>query len=238
MGITQGKGRTAIDYLDLILKAQSNDSSARNQLIDLNYDWITKLANKYVALCNSVVEKRDLHSEAVLAFTHAVNKYDPSRGAQLRTYASTWIRNNITEYLIRNLRSYNIPLDLGKKLNALNKNVDNKELGSTNIQNDAMVLKQADIELDSIDQNSYKCEFFASDNLISLEEKAATLNLIRRTLDVRKADFPREAEAISLYYGLEGTEMNLREIGEVFEVSKARAGAIVKSGIKHLQKSL
>lgn len=219
----------------LVEQSQKGCLKSRNTLISKNYAFIHSVARKYYGLCNSIIEIDDLVNESFLWFIHAVNKYDNKKGASLLSYSSVWIRSGLTEYLIKFSRSYNIPLDLGKKLNALNKSLQPDDTDNSKCK----ALCQRDIEFDN-KANELELIFEATSTGFSLskEEQIEALDDLESKMFPQMNQHKSDIRAVYLKYGLLGKGQTLQEIGVEFDVSKQRAHALVKNGLNNIRAQL
>ncbi len=71
------------------------------RLIKANLRLVVKIARSH---CHAQSDVRDLIQEGNLGLVHAVERFDPSRGVKLGSYASWWIRAYILKYTIENWR--------------------------------------------------------------------------------------------------------------------------------------
>lgn len=92
----------------LIERAQKGDERASQLLVSENLGFIRYESNKWyhqyskrAYLAYFEEEECDCFQIGVLAFIHAINKYDLSSSSKLTSYASLWIRQNIQCYFER-----------------------------------------------------------------------------------------------------------------------------------------
>jgi len=71
------------------------------RLVTANLRLVVKIARGH---CNAQSDIRDLIQEGNLGLVHAVERFDPSRGVKLSSYAAWWIRAFIFKYTIENWR--------------------------------------------------------------------------------------------------------------------------------------
>lgn len=80
--------------------AQSHDMDARNKLVEANLGLVVKMARKaahdYAA---SGAKFDDLVQEGTKGLMHAIDKFDPSRGFRLSTYAQNWIGDSMETHI-------------------------------------------------------------------------------------------------------------------------------------------
>ncbi len=89
------ENRCASEYV------KGRDPRLAERLVKANLRLVVKIARRH---CHSQTDIRDLIQEGNLGLVHAVEKFDPSRGVKLSSYASWWIRAYILKYTIENWR--------------------------------------------------------------------------------------------------------------------------------------
>lgn len=99
----------------LINDAQGDDpiasEIARNTLIESNLRLVLYIAKRY---SNSTVPFEDLIQEGNLGLFKAIEKFDTSSGNKFSTYATWWIRQNITRYISNQSRTIHIPIKMSE----------------------------------------------------------------------------------------------------------------------------
>jgi RNA polymerase sigma-32 factor len=89
------ENRCASEYV------RGRDPLWAERLVKANLRLVVKIARQH---CHSPTDIRDLIQEGNLGLIHAVEKFDPSRGVKLSSYASWWIRAYIFKYTMDNWR--------------------------------------------------------------------------------------------------------------------------------------
>jgi RNA polymerase sigma-32 factor len=79
----------------------TGDARLAERLVNANLRLVVKIAREYAGVQASIP---DLVQEGNFGLLRAVEKYDPSRGIKLCTYAAWWIRAYILRFLIDNHR--------------------------------------------------------------------------------------------------------------------------------------
>src|SRR5882762_10147939 len=82
--------------IELAAKIRSGNDKARALMINSNLRLVVTIAQDYANLGLPLL---DLISEGNIGLMTAVNRFDPSKGAKLSTYASWWIRQSIKRAL-------------------------------------------------------------------------------------------------------------------------------------------
>lgn len=88
------------EELELIKRAQKGDQSATDELFIAHFQLIQFLASQKARnYANKYNLEKDLFSEGVIGFLKALEKFNPSTGNRLATYADKFIKGAISAYL-------------------------------------------------------------------------------------------------------------------------------------------
>lgn len=90
---------------DLALQIQTGDRSAAELLVSRNEGYLTDLARNYSAWC----ELEDLKQEGAMALLAAAERFDPSYGTKLLTYATPAIEAAMADCAARSSFSLSVP---------------------------------------------------------------------------------------------------------------------------------
>lgn len=97
---------------DLIRRAQAGDERARTTLIECNLRLVVYVARRYQS---SSLSLEDLIQEGVLGLVDAIERFDPSGGNSLSSYAVPWIRLRVGRSVYRMGRLIRLP-ERGERL--------------------------------------------------------------------------------------------------------------------------
>jgi RNA polymerase primary sigma factor len=99
--------------IELAGKIKKGDGAAREQMINANLRLVVTIAHDYTNLGLPLL---DLISEGNIGLTKAVERFDPSKGARLSTYAMWWIKQSIKCALANQSKTIRLPVHLVDKL--------------------------------------------------------------------------------------------------------------------------
>ena len=100
--------------------------NARKLLINCNLRWVIRLAKQYMTrLPYNKIPFLDLIQEGNIGLMKAVEKFDPSKGYKLSTYATWWIRQTISRYIGENGTAIRIPSHLDEKVRRVSRISEN-----------------------------------------------------------------------------------------------------------------
>ena len=127
---------TTEEEKNLAARIANGDEEARNRLIRGNLRLVVKIAHDFK---NNGLPIQDLISEGNIGLMRAVDKFDPSKGAKLSSYAAWWIKQamrralNLQTRIIRTptqsaLKISKILMSRTKLLNELGREPTDKEI--------------------------------------------------------------------------------------------------------------
>ena len=237
---------------ELSRAAQKGDEKALTQLIEANLRFVVSVAKGYR---NRGLSFLDLINEGNLGLMKAARTFDPARGVRFVSYAVWWIRQSILQALAEQSRIVRLPLNRVGSLNKISKTfseleqkyerepspdelaevldvttaevVDTLKISGRHVSMDApFVQGEENSLLDVLENDS---EATPDSGLIndSLRKE------VQRALSTLTQ---READVITLYFGLNGEHaMTLEEIGEKFNLTRERVRQIKEKAIRRLR---
>jgi RNA polymerase primary sigma factor len=99
--------------IELAAKIKKGDAAARERMINSNLRLVVTIAHDYVNLGLPLL---DLISEGNIGLTKAVERFDPTKGAKLSTYAMWWIKQSIKRALANQSKMIRLPVHLVDKI--------------------------------------------------------------------------------------------------------------------------
>ena len=99
---------TLAEEEELTRLAQAGDQNAKQRLVECNLRFVISVAKPFI---HQGVSLEDLIMEGNLGLINAIERFDPTRGFKLSTYAVWWIRQSILHALADKGRSVRLPLN-------------------------------------------------------------------------------------------------------------------------------
>src|ERR1043165_5066046 len=112
--IGQTKLITPQEEIELAKRIQKGDDAAREEMIKANLRLVVKIARDYEEYGLPLL---DLINEGNIGLMKAVERFDPTKGAKLSTYASWWIKQAIRRALANQSKTIRLPVHVGDKIN-------------------------------------------------------------------------------------------------------------------------
>ena len=236
-------------------KIAKGDDEARQKLINSNLRLVVKIAHDFKGLGLPLL---DLISEGNMGLMRAVEKFDPSRGAKLSSYAAWWIKQAMRRALANQPKVIRIPVQSACKISkiqaARQKLTDElgreptdkeiaKEVGFTERTVTGLRLGHAaTISLQDPIQNGDDGEYHdiipdektkAPDHIIQDEET------INHTMELVKQLDERERTILTLRFGLDGSKAKtLEEVSKAIGRTRERVRQIQNQALEKLRKLL
>jgi RNA polymerase primary sigma factor len=104
---------TPAEEIELAAKIKKGDREARALMISSNLRLVVTIAQDYANLGLPLL---DVIGEGNIGLMIAVDRFDPSKGAKLSTYAAWWIRQAIKRALSNQSKTIRLPVHLGDKI--------------------------------------------------------------------------------------------------------------------------
>ena len=249
------KDTSEIDKEDITLWKKykaSGDSKMRDALILKYAPFVKYVAGRMAVNLPNNVEYEDLVSYGVFGLMDAIEKYDPERAVQFKTYAKTRIRGAILDELRvldwtpRSVRQKAKRLEkayaeLESQLGREAKDEEVAEYLEITVQELQKLLEETRqslvLSLDENDPNSdqpgqSRLNFFEDLNTLTPEQKATGKEVKKMLAESINKLNDRERLVITLYYF---EELTSKEIGSILGVSDSRVSQLHTKAILRLR---
>ena len=107
---------TPEEEVELAARIRHGDKDARAKLIRSNLRLVVKIAHDFKGLGLPFL---DLIQEGNIGLMRAVEKFDPSKGAKLSSYAAWWIKQSMRRALANQARTIRIPVQSASKISKI-----------------------------------------------------------------------------------------------------------------------
>jgi RNA polymerase primary sigma factor len=225
---------------------------ARRKLIGANYRLVMSIAKHYQGLG---VPLLDLIQEGNLGLMRAVDRFDPSRGWRLSTYATWWIRQAVGRAAMDQSRAIRLPIHTQERLRQVERNVRSLEQSlqrhptleevadATGMVPDGLkklwenALPIASLEEPIGESEDTTLGWTLEDPDAPSPEEAAASSMLREEVE-RALDTlpPRHAMILRLRFGLRDGRMHtLAQIAERLGVSRERVRQLESEALNRLR---
>jgi RNA polymerase primary sigma factor len=244
---------TPAEEIVLAARIKKGDRKARATMIKANLRLVVKIAHDY---SNFGLPLLDLISEGNIGLMKAVERFDPKKGGKLSTYAAWWIKQSIKRALANQAKTIRLPVHLVDKISKMRRAA--MELGESlgREPTDAELAtklhvptaKVAQLRTISIrpasldapigeDDATEFSEIVGDDNALTPFELLRDKTLRQDISEILSEIEPREAEILTLRFGLDGNKpQTLEEVGRKFNVTRERVRQIQNLALDKLRR--
>ncbi|AMM52180.1 RNA polymerase sigma factor rpoD [Rufibacter sp. DG15C] len=243
---------TPDEEVTLAQRIKEGDQFALEKLTKANLRFVVSVAKQYQ---NQGLSLGDLINEGNLGLIKAAKRFDETRGFKFISYAVWWIRQSILQALAEQSRIVRLPLNRVGSLNKISKSfseLEQKFEREPSPEEIAEVLELTTAEVvDTLKISGRHVSVDAPfvqgeenrllDVLENEDEESPDTGLMNDSLrkEVQRALSTltkREADVITLYFGLNGEHsLTLEEIGEKFNLTRERVRQIKEKAIRRLR---
>ncbi len=241
--------------IELAAKIKKGDAAAREQMINSNLRLVVTIAHDYANLGLPLL---DLISEGNIGLTKAVERFNPTKGAKLSTYAMWWIKQSIKRALANQSKTIRLPVHLVDKVakvrrvslqmsDELGREPTNDELGEEiGIPSDKVArLKSVGIRPASLDAPIGDDDSTKFGEMIGDEEAQTPFELLRDKNLRGEVDGlievldGREKKIISQRFGLDGGKpKTLEDVAKHFGITRERIRQVQNIALAKLRRAL
>lgn len=243
---------TADEEVELTKRIKAGDQVALEKLTKANLRFVVSVAKQYQS---GSLTLGDLINEGNVGLIKAAKRFDETRGFKFISYAVWWIRQSIMQALAEQSRIVRLPLNRVGTINKITKaysELEQKFEREPSPEELAEVLEVSPNEIvDTMKVSgrhvSMNAPFIQGEEnglLDVLEDESEEtpdsgliLDSLRREIQRTLSTLTqREADVISLYFGLNGVSpMTMEEIGEKFGLTRERVRQIKEKATLRLR---
>jgi RNA polymerase primary sigma factor len=241
--------------IELAEKIEKGDTAARERMINANLRLVVTIARDYTNLGLPLL---DLISEGNIGLTKAVERYEPTKGAKLSTYAMWWIKQSIKRALANQSKTIRLPVHLADKVakvrrvslqmsDELGREPTDDELSEEiGIDSDkisrlkSVGIRPASLDAPITDDDSTEFGEVIGDNEAQTPfELLRDKNLLGEVDGLLEVLDPREKKIISQRFGLDGGKpKTLEDVGKDFGITRERIRQLQKAALAKLRRAL
>ena len=239
------------EELELSKQIQKGDKAALNKLINSNLRLVVRIAGMFDKKNIPIL---DIIQEGNLGLMHAAEKFDYRKNVRFCTYASWWIRQFISRFIINKRRMVRLPLRKEEALHKIQRTYHILCQTLMHQPKNSDIAKELGIPVQDVDAIVNMAAAFISFEQISGEEETANAidihedytysperNFMKQisndgTMRILNKLKDRERHILTYRYQLNGCERHtLREIGDKMDLSPETVRQIEMRALKKIR---
>ena len=242
------------DEREQLQRLVEQGEAARTMLVRSNTRLVISIAKRYFG---QGLDFLDLIQEGNIGLLTAVDKYDYRRGTRFSTYATWWIRQGITRALSNYGRMIRIPAHQTgnvRRLYRAIRDIEQRQGRQADVEELAQRVELPPSQVQWLlqitrpllaleqpagdDQEAALADFIEDKEIDQPADVVASKLFSEKMGEILDELTPREAAIIRLRYGLQGADPHtLKEVGEIFKLSRERIRQVEKSALGKLRRS-
>ena len=234
-------------------RIHNGDDEALEQLTKANLRFVVSVAKQYQGQGLGLI---DLINEGNVGLITAAKKFDETRGFKFISYAVWWIRQSILQALAENSRLVYLPLNQVNNLTKIHRFLSDFAQKNERTPSNEEIAEALDIDVEKVktimqssgrptsmdapladDVGSCLIDLLQSRDGSNTERDLITGSLITEVSSAVKKLPERERKVIEMFFGLNGPEMNLEDIGRELHLSRERVRQLKEKALKLLREA-
>ncbi|HFL8819538.1 MAG TPA: RNA polymerase factor sigma-32 [Candidatus Azoamicus sp. OHIO2] len=233
-----------------------HDINAAKKLVESNLNYVVKIAKNYQGY--GIIVK-DLIQVGVIGLMKAVNNFDPDKKNRLISFAIYWIKSEIHDYIIKNLKIVKFTntknqkklffnLKKIRKAGLFNKN-EKKVIANLlnvhkrDIDHIESSLRKKDLSIYEKEDNNGKIRFndflfHTQTDPLSIVEKCDWLKYVNREFKDIYETLDKRSRKIIFYRLLYKKKYTLKELASMYNISSERIRQLEKNALNKLKLKL
>jgi RNA polymerase primary sigma factor len=247
---------TPAEEMALAKRILKGDDKAREHMIKANLRLVVKIAKEYEGLGLPLL---DLINEGNIGLMKGIDRFDPTKGAKLSTYAAWWIKQGIRRALMNQSKTIRVPVHVIDKLAHIRKaemklrDEFQREPTSSEIgfevgldakqveryQRASMAPISLDAPIGDDEDSGRVADIIADQNAASPDEELVGENDTDLMREMFSGLPEREQIILQRRFGMDGEDpQTLEEIGERLGVTRERIRQIQDAALKKLRRKM
>lgn len=234
-------------------RIHNGDDEALEQLTKANLRFVVSVAKQYQGQGLGLI---DLINEGNVGLITAAKKFDETRGFKFISYAVWWIRQSILQALAENSRLVYLPLNQVNNLTKIHRFLSEFAQKNERTPSNEEIAEALDIDVEKVktimqssgrptsmdapladDEGSCLLDLLQSRDGSNTERDLITGSLITEVSSAVKKLPERERKVVEMFFGLNGPEMNLEDIGRELHLSRERVRQLKEKALKLLREA-
>ncbi len=234
-------------------RIHNGDEEALEQLTKANLRFVVSVAKQYQGQGLGLI---DLINEGNVGLITAAKKFDETRGFKFISYAVWWIRQSILQALAENSRLVYLPLNQVNNLSKIHRFLSDFAQKNERMPSNEEIAEALGIDVEKVktimqssgrptsmdapladDEGSCLLDLLQSRDGSNTERDLITGSLITEVSAAVKKLPERERKVVEMFFGLNGPEMNLEDIGRELHLSRERVRQLKEKALKLLREA-
>ena len=234
-------------------RIHNGDDEALEQLTKANLRFVVSVAKQYQGQGLGLI---DLINEGNVGLITAAKKFDETRGFKFISYAVWWIRQSILQALAENSRLVYLPLNQVNNLTKIHRFLSDFAQKNERTPSNEEIAEALDIDVEKVktimqssgrptsmdapladDEGSCLLDLLQSRDGSNTERDLITGSLITEVSSAVKKLPERDRKVVEMFFGLNGPEMNLEDIGRELHLSRERVRQLKEKALKLLREA-